>query len=468
MRILYLISMVALSIGCFAGSVQKNDSNPKTKRKIGNSVYEGKQWVVLVTGSSGWENYRHQADICHAYQIVKANGIPEENIITMMVDDIAYNKKNPIKGKIYNKPYGHNVYKGVKIDYRANDVNSTNFLNIITGNKEAMQSVGSGKVVEGGPHDTIFVNFVTHGSTGFLSFPDSFLFADELNNAFNNMYTNGNFAKMLLYIEASYGGSLFDGILNERTNIMAVTASGPRENSYACYYVGFPYYTFLGDDFSVTWMENSDSMYGDFSAADITVFEDYSVVREAIDDSNVMIYGDYHIGNEPLSSFIGYQENDSQSTKAISKKTVMSGMSSKDVDEYSVLDQLTNDKLTAIKKSELETELSKNNRMRSIINNIFRDIYSKVLTATPEIKEIVGEYDAPHNQQLTLKMFPCYRSIINTISDSCFSLTQNPYTLDRLNVFANLCVADNQIHELVNNLVNESCANIPKNIINVF
>lgn len=34
-----------------------------------------------------------QADICHAYQVIRENGIPEENIITMMVDDIAYNKE---------------------------------------------------------------------------------------------------------------------------------------------------------------------------------------------------------------------------------------------------------------------------------------------------------------------------------------------------------------------------------------
>ena len=42
--------------------------------------------------------YRHQADICHAYQIVHAHGVPDENIIVMMYDDIAYNKDNPKKG----------------------------------------------------------------------------------------------------------------------------------------------------------------------------------------------------------------------------------------------------------------------------------------------------------------------------------------------------------------------------------
>lgn len=46
-------------------------------------------WAVLVAGSNGWYNYRHQADVCHAYQILHKNGIPDSNIIVMMYDDIA-------------------------------------------------------------------------------------------------------------------------------------------------------------------------------------------------------------------------------------------------------------------------------------------------------------------------------------------------------------------------------------------
>ena len=30
---------------------------------------KGKLWAVLVAGSEGWDNYRHQADVCHAYQV---------------------------------------------------------------------------------------------------------------------------------------------------------------------------------------------------------------------------------------------------------------------------------------------------------------------------------------------------------------------------------------------------------------
>ena len=32
-----------------------------------------------------------QADVCHAYQILRAHGIPDDHIVVMMYDDIAYN-----------------------------------------------------------------------------------------------------------------------------------------------------------------------------------------------------------------------------------------------------------------------------------------------------------------------------------------------------------------------------------------
>eukprot|EP00951_Prasinocladus_malaysianus_P033929 scaffold339133_cov43-Prasinocladus_malaysianus.AAC.1 len=48
--------------------------------RSGNDT-DGKHWALLVAGSAGFGNYRHQADICHAYQILRQGGIPDENII---------------------------------------------------------------------------------------------------------------------------------------------------------------------------------------------------------------------------------------------------------------------------------------------------------------------------------------------------------------------------------------------------
>lgn len=54
-----------------------------------------------------------QADVCHAYQILKRGGLKEENIVVFMYDDIANNPLNPRKGVIINHPNGEDVYAGV-------------------------------------------------------------------------------------------------------------------------------------------------------------------------------------------------------------------------------------------------------------------------------------------------------------------------------------------------------------------
>ena len=79
----------------------------------GAVVAKPQQWSVLVSGSKGWDNYRHQADVCHAFHLLVKRGVPENNIIVMMYDDIAYNAANPDQGQIVNKANGTNLYPGV-------------------------------------------------------------------------------------------------------------------------------------------------------------------------------------------------------------------------------------------------------------------------------------------------------------------------------------------------------------------
>lgn len=78
-------------------------------------------WAVLVAGSHTWSNYRHQADVYHAYQSLVKGGFDTDRIITLAYDDIAHHLTNPYKGKVFNKPTfkeaGQDVYAGIKIDY---------------------------------------------------------------------------------------------------------------------------------------------------------------------------------------------------------------------------------------------------------------------------------------------------------------------------------------------------------------
>jgi len=106
--------------------------NVHTAKQELESAASGAHWAVLVAGSNSYSNYRHQADVCHAYQVVKSHGIPEDHIIVMAYDDIANNSRNPFPGQMFNKPTesgvaGTDVYAGCKIDYRGSDVTPENF-----------------------------------------------------------------------------------------------------------------------------------------------------------------------------------------------------------------------------------------------------------------------------------------------------------------------------------------------------
>lgn len=67
-----------------------------------------------------------------------------------------------------------------------------------------------------------------------------------------------------MYIEACESGSMFNGILTEKLNIYAVTASNPTESSWGTYCYpndaikGVHLNTCLGDLFSINWLENAD------------------------------------------------------------------------------------------------------------------------------------------------------------------------------------------------------------------
>ena len=137
-------------------------------------------WAVLVAGSNTYSNYRHQADVAHAYQILKGQGIPAENIIYMAYDDVADNSRNPLKGQLFNKTNGENVYDASVVDYRGWDVTAEHFLAVLTGD----EATAKGKVLKSNAESKVFVYYTDHGAPGLLGFPTMApLYADQLSAA---------------------------------------------------------------------------------------------------------------------------------------------------------------------------------------------------------------------------------------------------------------------------------------------
>ncbi|GFV82808.1 legumain [Trichonephila clavipes] len=68
----------------------------------------------------------------------------------------------------------------------------------------------------------------------------------------NNMY-----GKIVISIEACESGLMFENILPNNINAYATTSANSKESSYACYFDD-KRNTYLGDSYSVHWMEDSD------------------------------------------------------------------------------------------------------------------------------------------------------------------------------------------------------------------
>jgi len=263
-------------------------------------------WAVLVAGSNGFWNYRHQADICHSYQILKKNGIPESNIIVMSYDDVANDPSNPIPGKLFNKPDGEDVYAGCKIDYRGDDVTPANFLAILRGDKAGVTG-GNGKVLGSTANSKVFINFADHGAPGLIAFPNEYLYAPDLNQTINYMHENKRYNEMVLYIEACESGSMFENILANDINVYAVTAANADESSWGTYCPpddmvhGVEINSCLGDLFSVNWMEDADKTNPKSESLDTQ----FTRVKNLTDKSHVMRYGDLEFVKEPTGNFYG-------------------------------------------------------------------------------------------------------------------------------------------------------------------
>ncbi|GJX26274.1 vacuolar-processing enzyme-like protein [Tanacetum coccineum] len=251
----------------------------------------GTRWGVLLAGSKGYENYRHQADVCHAYQILKNGGLKDENIVVFMYDDIAYHEENPRKGIIINRPDGDDVYHGVPKDYTGQDVTVNNFFAVLLGNKTAVKG-GSGKVVNSGPNDHIFVYYTDHGGPGFVGMPTlPYMYANDLIEVLKKKHAAGTYKSLVFYLESCESGSIFEGLLPLGLNIYATTASGPHEDSWSTYcpedYPSIPpeYDTCLGDLYSISWMEDCDA----HNLQTETIEQQYHVVRAMVNLTD-MIY----------------------------------------------------------------------------------------------------------------------------------------------------------------------------------
>jgi len=390
-------------------------------------VAEGAHWALLVAGSRGYGNYRHQADICHAYHILRDLGIPEDNIVTMMYDDIAQNRRNPYKGNIINVPNGKNVYTGVKIDYRGGDVTPHNFLQILQGNTP---SGGNGKVIKSGPDDHVFVYFADHGNRHLLGFPRGVLYERDLTAALKSMHSRNTYKKMVIYIEACYSGTMFDHVLPEGHNVWAITAANTHESSYAAFY-DRRRRTFLADEFSANFMKDTESHNPSLES----LYEQFSNIKSKTHNSHVMMYGDRDMGDMKVADFQGNGPHAAYSMIEPSK-TALPSMSdavpSYDV-PYMILYNQLKDANTTEERLQLLHEMEAELKAQTLITARVESIVGELAPNPAQFME-VQTYQRTSEEQ-----HECYEQAVNKYLQTCKGFEEFDYNMKDVHVFGNLC-----------------------------
>ncbi|GAB4854417.1 hypothetical protein Ancab_023003 [Ancistrocladus abbreviatus] len=453
-----MVNMVVILASLFVLGASENDG-------------QGTKWAVLVAGSNDYSNYRHQADVCHAYQILKKGGLKDENIIVFMYDDIASNEENPRLGVIINNPRGGNVYQGVPKDYTGNNVTTSNLLAVILGNKRGLKD-GSGKVVNSGPNDHIFIYYTDHGGPGVLSMPSGDdLYAKDFIEALKKKHASGTYKSMVIYVEACEAGSIFDGLLPKGLNIYVTTASNPSESSYATYcpqLIALALILLFPVNITLVWVTyivylgwKTEIVGFDFVLLDSdqknrqteTLEKQYQVVKNRTGNaaeysSHVMEYGDTNLSGEFLAIYMGATSSSKHQGKYTPSKDAQEGSSAyltSAVDQHQAdLVYLKEKWLRAPEgskekneaRNKLDEEMSHrkhvDNSIRAIRDILFGSQNGAVVlnTVRPAGKPLVDDWD-------------CLKTTVKIYTSHCGPLST--YGKKYMRAFANTCNAG--IHE---------------------
>jgi len=247
---------------------------------------EGLQAFLMAT-SQEWSNYRHQADVLQAYQLLKAGGLNDDQIILVLADDLAQSESNPVQGTIRNSLDGENLYQDVKIDYNLNTLTSDNIFDILNGNVTDETPV----VLTTKSTDNILMFTSGHGLPSGMVFDGEqheILDADYWNNVFDSMYDKQNFRQVFWSLEACYSGGIGKEI--NTPGVMLLTGANSVETSKA-YLYDSELGNWLADKFAYS-VNNTIA-----EKTDVTFYELYERCYSFVNGSHVSFYNYENFGN---------------------------------------------------------------------------------------------------------------------------------------------------------------------------
>ena len=263
-----------------------------------------------------------------------------------------------------------------------------------------------------------------------MAFPSEYLYAEDLQKIFNEMYENGKYGKLVMYTEACEAGSMYDKhltssmnskydqhtayLLNSWTSIIftvyVTTAANAKESSYACYYDSHRN-AYLGDVYSVKWMH--DSEVNDLTQE--TLVEQYEATKKATTQSHVMQYGDLEMGQLKVADFQGSGSKANKiSTTHVPPE--LDAVPSGDV-PLEILKRKLERADSLSEQVDIRLQITALEIKRQLLVDTLKRIALKATGDSLKTESIMST-------KMGLPEFSCYRPLVETFSQRCFNISQ--------------------------------------------
>ena len=198
------------------------------------------QYAVLVQGSSGFDNYRHQADVLGIYQMLRSGGFPDDHIILVLDKNMASDINNPERGVVRNAEDSPDLLGGsdslpaAMVDYDSKDLSPHDITDILLGK-------GSGRLPTVLPQDAganVLLYWSGHGSSISTGEADEFCWRDyPPGNGFGagllkETVGGMKFRKLLICVEPCYGEAVIRPVEGVH-GVLGISGASAGEMSWA-------------------------------------------------------------------------------------------------------------------------------------------------------------------------------------------------------------------------------------------
>ncbi|KAI6234903.1 Legumain [Aphelenchoides fujianensis] len=397
-------------------------------------------------------NLAIMAEQSRLYHQLIDRGVKAENIVVIMNKDVIFSEEyNPWPGKLYDSPdRSHEWFEGVKVDYSGKDITAKNYLAILTGHKEDLELVkggnSTGRVLETGPNDRLFVFHFSHGDQGLVELADGLLYAKDLHEAFERMQTEQKFKQLFYVIHACHSGSMFANALSDNGTIYAITSANATEVAYPndCQRVesrNGPFMMCFQSQFGQVFFNNTQSS----DAATETLEVQYEFIRDhMISDfpldkqSHAQEYGSRQVAEQKAVEFEGEQQpaaNRQLRSVVVSPIVAGSGRAMGKIGAYyQVLEELkqAENSENSEKTRELQHKLEEFEKERTAVRSKAGALVRLLIDEPAEQTAVLSA------QPASIDDFGCHRDVLKQMAAACPQISKGTFTHDFIAVLTEL------------------------------